>query len=245
MNRFSPAIVFLCVLLIGTAQTGFSQKRSASKYKTVPVENGGEIRGVVKYVGPAVQTKMIETTKDQNVCGMQVPSEDIVVNEGRLRWVVVSIENISAGKAPPSENPLIDNKNCRFVPHVQGAMLKSKVDVLSEDPVLHNTHAYFGKRTLWNLAIPVQNKKIPKRLPRKPGIVEVKCDAHEWMKAWIVVFPHPYYATTDEKGFYQISEIPPGTYTVKAWHETLGTEEKEVKVEAGKSVTLDFEFSRK
>ena len=142
-------------------------------------------------------------------------------------------------EAGPAE---IDNKNCTFVPHVQAAMKGSKLTVANTDPILHNTHAYINKtETVFNLALPLQNQKIPKT-SKKPGIIDIKCDAgHTWMSAYIVVTENPYFAVTDEKGHFSIKDIPSGTYKVRTWHEELGTQEKEVTITAKGEAKITFD----
>jgi hypothetical protein len=127
---------------------------------------------------------------------------------------------------------------------VQAVSTGTKIEIRNSDPILHNTHSYLeGTRTLFNLALPLQGQKI-KRKMKKPGLVNLKCDAgHTWMSAYIVVRDDPYFAVTDEKGEFSISDIPPGTYQLKAWHETLGTQEKEITIEPNGKTSVGFSFS--
>jgi hypothetical protein len=107
--------------------------------------------------------------------------------------------------------------------------------------VLHNTHGYYGRRTVFNLALPNQGQTIPTELPR-PGEVRIDCDAHGWMEGWIYVVDNPYYAATGADGAYSITDVPPGDYTLVAVHPFTGAMEMPVTVTGGQSTTLDVEL---
>ena len=101
------------------------------------------------------------------------------------------------------------------------------------------------KRSLLNLALPNAGIQLDgSRATRSPGLVEVKCDAHAWMSAYIVLFDHPYFAVTDEEGEFEIADVPPGAYTLNVWHETLGAMREEIVVKAGQAVVHSFKFTR-
>jgi hypothetical protein len=134
------------------------------------------------------------------------------------------------------------NEKGRFIPHVQVAKQGAKLEVVNNDPVLHNTHGFQEGRTIFNPAVPTQGLKVQAPL-RKPGIIEVMCDAHDWMNGWVVVLEHPYFSVTGEDGSYSIADIPPGTYAVTAWHEKLGKKQTQITVTAGRSQNVDFAFS--
>jgi len=115
---------------------------------------------------------------------------------------------------------VLDNHKCLFVAHVSALMAGDRVRVKNSDPILHNTHGFLGKPTVFNLALPNKDQviDITKRLTR-PGVVRILCDAHPHMSAWIIVHDSPYLAVTDERGAFRIDEVPPGTYKVTMWHE--------------------------
>ena len=110
-------------------------------------------------------------------------------------------------------------------------MAPGNLDVLNSDPVLHNTHGYYGKNTAFNVALPMQGGKVTRPL-RRPGVVRVDCDAHGWMEAWIVVADNPYYAQTAADGTFSIADVPPGNYTLEIWQEHTGVMEMPVSVKA-------------
>ncbi len=213
MRSVPFALVRALALLLGIAG-------SVLAYEEVPVTNGGTISGTVKFVGSAPKLEPIKIVKDQQVCGNEVPSEVLLVNAQNkgLKNAVVFIERIERGKPVEAKEPLLDNKKCLFVPHVQVVPVPVEFQVRNDDAVLHNTHAFLDSITVFNLALPIQGQVI-KRKVTKPGVIRVQCDAHIHMSAWIVAVPHPYFALTDEHGSFKIDYVPPGKYRIVAWHE--------------------------
>ncbi len=212
-------------------------------YQTIEVISGGRLTGRVVALDPPPPHRPQPVTKDEQICGREVPDERLIVGKGgALMNAVVSVEGILHGKAIDlGFRPRLDNVGCRFVPHVLAVAVGQKLEVRNSDPLLHNTHATFeGRTTVFNLALPVQNQRIPKAI-EKPGLMKVECDAgHVWMSAWIHAFEHPYYAVTGEDGSFTIDGLPPGTYTVRAWHEELGTQSLEITIHPGASSEITF-----
>lgn len=235
MKRIIVQILLLVVMVL------FSWHQVLG-YEEIEVTNGGTIVGEVKFTGTAPKPEPLPVTKNQDYCGSHKPSEKLLI--GANQWVknaVVTIENITQGKEiDKAAQPVLANNQCMFVPHVQAVAVGSKLEIRSDDPILHNTHAFLGEKTVFNLALPLQGQKIPKIL-RKPGIIRVQCDAgHGWMSAYIVVTEHPYHALTDESGAFKITNVPPGNYKLKAWHEELGTEVQDVVVKEKGEVKAVF-----
>lgn len=200
-----------------------------------------EIKGTIHYQGAPPQLAPLKATKNQNVCGATVPDESIEVANGHLENVVVMVKGNNLPKPPPAKITL-DQKKCRYVPHVQATGPGATIEILNDDPMLHNIHGYLGTQTVFNLAMPIKGQKIPKVLA-KPGIVHVKCDVHEWMNGWIVVSESPY-AVVGQDGTYAIKDIAPGSYTITAWHEKLGEKTQQVTVPASGDATMDFTFGK-
>jgi hypothetical protein len=214
----------------------------AHAYEAGSVTGGGTIQGKIVYRG-SVPTKMIIPTKDVEVCG--APREDPLIEVGPDQGVqdaVVYLEQIDKGKAwpPAGKPPELDNLHCRFVPDVQ-VIRTGPLVVVNSDPVLHNTHGYYGKRTAFNMALPNQGQRIPTDLPRT-GVVRVDCDAHGWMEGWIYAVDNPYYAVTGGDGKFKIGDVPPGSYTLVTWQPYTGKIEQNVTVTAGKTTELAIEL---
>ncbi len=214
-------------------------------YQVIEVTDGGKITGVVTFKGKAPKVKMLAIVKDADYCGKTTPDPRFEISGNKIMNVVVTLEGIEKGKkALPVEGAVLDNLDCVYEPHVQAVTKGTILTIVNSDPVLHNTHSYSGgTRTAFNLALPTKDQKIKKRLKR-PGMYSNKCDAgHTWMTAYIWVSKHPYYAVTDKTGKFEIADVPPGTYKLKAWHEALGTVEQTVTVAPKKEVNSSFSFT--
>lgn len=215
------------------------------------VPNAGVIKGTVTYTG-SKQPAKLNVTKDAQVCthGGE-PDGSLQVSGGKLKNAVVAItDDIAQGKRWESSKARVDNKECLFDPRVQVGRYQGEVEAKNSDPVFHNANlaridsANKGAagEMLANVALPLQGQSQTKSL-KKPGFVEVKCNVHEWMRAWIYVSKHPYAAVTQADGTYEIAGVPPGEYNAIVWHEELGQVSAKVKVESGKTATLDEAFN--
>jgi plastocyanin len=189
-------------------------------YEVVEVADGGTLTGVVRFAGTPPKLTPLAVNKNREVCGDQKPSEALVIGpDGGVRGSVVLIEGVTRGKKATGE-VVLDNAKCLFVSHVTAVAPGDKVRVKNSDPILHNTHGFLGKPTVFNLALPNKDQMIDiTRRLGKPGVVRILCDAHPHMFAWMVVHDSPYVAVTDERGAFRIDGIPPGTYRVTLWHE--------------------------
>ena len=258
-GRAAPAGRLLGLAAAAAVGLALAAAPAGAAYEEIEVKNGGVLAGTVRFVGPPPRLEPIAVNKNRDVCGERVPSEALVVGPGGgVKGTVVMLEGVRRGKKPGGE-VVLDNTRCMFVPHVAATMVGGRVRVRNSDPILHNTHGFLGKPTVFNLALPNQGQviDISRRLTR-PGIVRVLCDAHPHMFAWLVLHDSPYVAVTDERGAYRIDAIPPGPYRVSVWHEGWRargvdkdgrpvyddprTETREVTVTPGGTVTLDFEL---
>jgi plastocyanin len=222
------------------------------KYKAMAVNNGGTINGVVKFEGDVPEKKALEITKDQKVCGVEEKfDESLVVGEGNaLKNTIVYLIDISEGKDFDKEAKLeIDQKGCKFTPHVQIVPVGARLTMLNFDKIMHNVHIFSDINKSVNKPQAKSRRKMPLKAVKKvEGPVSVKCDVHGWMSAWISYVPHPYFAVTNEKGEFTLEDVPAGEYKLGYWHETCGTNNKApvaVTVEAGGTVAQDFTLKLK
>lgn len=218
---------------------------SAHAYEVVAVSKGGSIQGKVVYQGH-VPTKKIIPTKDKEVCGGPRDEPQILVGPDKgVQDAVVYLKEVAKGKAwgKPDKTPVIDNHNCRFEPAVQ-IIRAGDIEIHNSDPVLHNTHGFYGRRTAFNVALPEKGNKVTRELPR-PGMVRVECDAHGWMLAHVFVADNPYYALTGKDGSFSITDIPPGNYTLVASQNYTGDTETAVTVKPGETVKLSVELKKR
>ena len=222
----------------------------AIAYDTIEVTEGGKIRGTVTLNGEPGELSTAEFPSDLNAedkgfCHGKRPLVTpyyAVDAKNRLKNVVVWLEGVAQGKKREKKTGSMVNEGCRFSPHVQTIDRGASIMVENHDPILHTTHPIFQKTkvTAFNIGMPRQGQKSKKKI-RQAGIMKVQCDSgHVWMRAWIHSFKHPYHAVTADDGTYVIDEIPPGTYTLKIWHESAGVLTREVRVGAKASVEADF-----
>jgi len=216
----------------------------ANAYDVKEVADGGTVEGTIVYRGE-VPIKKIIPTKDRDVCGASREEPRVRVGPNKeVESAVVYLVDVKAGKAWPEQSkpPVLDNVECRFEPEVQ-VIKAGPLDVVNKDPVLHNTHGYYGKRTAFNLALPNEGQTIPVELPRA-GTVRVDCDAHGWMEGWVYVVDNPYYAVTGPDGKFKITDVPPGEYKLVAVQHFTGPVEMPVKVTAGQPTNLEIELKK-
>ena len=229
---------------IGSFAIVLLQAVPSQAYEVAAVTGGGSIEGNVVFNGTVPMRKIIPT-KDVEICGGVREEPMITVGAGKgVQDAVVYLVDVAKGKAwpPVGKVPHVDNVKCRFDPEVQ-VMQAGPLDVINKDPVLHNTHGYYGKRTAFNMALPNKDQSIPAALDRA-GNVRLDCDAHGWMEGWIYVRDNPYYAITGADGKFAIADVPPGTYKVVAIHSLTGPIEQSVTVESGKPVSLSIELKK-
>jgi hypothetical protein len=193
---------------------------TAFAYEVVTVAEPGTLTGVVRFTGTPPRLEPLPVNKNRDVCGDSKDSEALVLGPDRgVRGSVILLEGVSRGKKPAAE-VVLDNAKCMFVSHVSAVMAGERARVKNSDAILHNTHGFLGKPTVFNLALPNRDQMIDitKRLT-KPGVIRVVCDAHPHMTAWMIVHDSPYYAVTDERGAFRLDGIPPGSYKLTMWHE--------------------------
>lgn len=205
----------------------------------------GTIAGEVVFAGKVIPRKKIVVNKDTQVCGTEKESEELVVgpNNG-VQWALVSLQMPPDPNGQKTGTVTLDQKGCRFQPHVLLVPMGGSVKILNPDGVLHNFHSDSTVNPPVNKAQP-KFKKEMYEVFGSPEIFRIKCDAHSWMSGWIVVTEHPFYGVTDANGGFELKGVPAGKQILKVWHETLGkVAQIEVEVKAGKTayVTIGREL---
>ncbi len=232
LNFLSLLVLLLCI------------GRTVCAYEVIQVINGGTIKGKVKFMGTPPKDETIQTNKNQDYCGNALPADKYLISpSGEIENVVVLIENIDKGKPFPKEPVVVNNHKCAFSPRVVIGFKGGELEIKNSDPILHNTHLYQGGKTLYNIALPDKDEVV-KRPIKKSGLIDVKCNTHKWMNGYVYVSEHPYITVTGADGSFTLTDVPPGKYTLKAWHAALGEVMKEVEITAGKSTEVNFEFKK-
>jgi hypothetical protein len=235
-----PNVLSGLLVILAAAITGIP----AQSYEVGAVTGGGSIEGVVVYRGD-VPTKRIIPTKNVETCGGPRNEPLIRVSADQtVESAVVYLVDVAKGKAWPEQGktPELNNVKCRFEPEVQ-VIRAGPLDVVNSDPVLHNTHGHYGRRSAFNLGLPNEGQRIPVELKR-PGTVFIDCDAHGWMEGWVYVVDNPYYAITGTDGKFTITDVPPGNYKLVAVQSYTGPVELPVTVTGGQSTKLEIELKK-
>jgi plastocyanin len=247
--------VMIAALVVSTAGVlaaacGGSQESAAPP---PPVENpvdpatAGNVAGRVTFAGtpPALPAQRMDSDPNCAQQGDSAPNESVVVGaDGALQNVFVYVKDgLGTLRFPvPSTAFVLDQKGCRYVPHVSGVQVGQTVEVLNSDPTLHNVHATPMANQEFNTGQPLPGMKHVRRFTAREVMVPFKCDVHPWMRAYIGVLDHPFFSVTRADGSFQLTGLPPGTYTIEAWHETLGTQTQMVTIGAKETGNVAFSF---
>ncbi len=224
----------------------------AAPYKTIEVTDGGSVSGKVTFSGDDPAPKIFAITKDNDVCGSGNREVDFVrVTDGALNDVVVYLDKVKEGKAfdPATETGAVNQSGCAFDPFIQVMHNGSDFTAKNSDTVSHNIHTYEilgrAKKTVFNISQPDQGNVVKQVKLKRGTAMKVECDQHDFMHGFVFVAKSPYFALVADDGSYTIDGVPPGKYTVKAWHGTLKGQKASVEVAAGASASADFEFKAK
>ena len=219
---------------------------SDTPYRATPGSTAGSVTGSVRVAGDLPADTTVRPTMDQRVCGASFVDRTIVRSGTGLGNVVVWLVDARAGKPLPLRRRFtIDNVRCRLEPRVQAVVAGGTLNVTSSDALYHRTRAErFGTGELlgrwehndFGEVVPDD------RVLRAPGLVELRSDVHPWTRAFIAVFDHPYFAVTAANGGFSLADVPPGSYTLAAWHERLGRIEQRVTVTAGSATPTTLTF---
>jgi len=218
-------------------------------YKEVSVSDGGVITGKVALGGAKPEEASFTIAKNPEVCGTGSRVVPLVrTNGGGLLDAVVFLDKVKAGKAFPKDfgTLTIDQKSCEFLPYLSIMRNEGTLEAKNSDPVLHNMHTYEligrARRTVFNVSQPDMGVVSKKVKLRKGAGMKVECDAHDFMHAFVFVARNPYFAVVNDRGEFEIGDVPPGKYTIKVWHGVLGEQKGKAEVSAGGAVTIDFSY---
>jgi plastocyanin len=219
----------------------------AAPAASVDPATAANITGTIKLEGEAPKPEGIKMNADP-VCmreGKGQTTEFIVTGDGgALQNVFVYVKDGLGNRtfSAPQQSVVLDQKGCHYRPHVFGVMVGQPLEIINSDPTLHNIHAIPKANQEFNTGQPIQGMKFNHTFTAKEVMVPFKCDVHGWMNAYAGVLDHPFFATTDASGKFEIKGLPPGDYTVEAWHEKLGTQGQKITVGAKESKEANFAF---
>ncbi len=246
------AVVVGCALLVSACGGGQSTSAPAAGQAQVknPVDpaTSGVITGTVLFEGKAPPPEPISTKSDPRCTaeGTGPMTEAIVADaNGALQNVFVYVKDgLGNLKFPvPSAAVVLDQKGCVYRPHVFGVQVGQAVEILNSDATLHNIHAWPTANQEFNVGQALQGLRHSHIFSTREVMVPFKCDVHKWMNAFVGVLDHPFYAVTGANGAFQLKGLPPGTYTIEAWHERFGTRTTSVTVGPKENKNVAFSFA--
>ncbi len=261
------AMIWCCLAILGSG-------RAAMGYEVAKVANGATIAGKIVFAGTPPAPRVFDGQKDPEVCGKERTLTRVVVNEGFLKGAVIVLEGVAKGKPfarqnfrgeLPGEGEFrhgggsglsleVRTKGCNFGPFTGVLTPHDPVRFLNHDPMRHTLHTFAVGGEKGGVLRTLHNRHLnPDRVIertfeegdlRKSRVVRFACNRHDFMQNWLYVVETPYFSISDEKGQFAIDQVPPGRYQLVAWHPILGLRKKEVTVEEGGQVELNFTFSR-
>lgn len=206
------------------------------------------VTGKANFTGTAPQNEPLSMAADP-VCSSAhsepVYAETVVVNSNNtLKNVFVYVKEGLEGKTfpVPSAPVIFDQKGCQYHPHVLGIQVGQPFQIINSDSTLHNVHSLAEQSKQFNLGMPLQGMKLEKKFEKPEIMTKIKCDVHPWMNAYVGVLSHPYFSVTGDEGTFEIKDLPPGDYTLEAWHEKYGTQTQKITV-TDQNSQVDFTFS--
>lgn len=214
----------------------------------IPAEEAATITGKVTFTGEKPPSKNISMDAVP-ACANQhqgpIPAQDTVVNaNGTLKNVFVYVKSgLPSRQWPVPSTPVaLDQKGCVYAPRVLGIMVGQDLEITNNDPSMHNVHPLPKNNREWNTSQAPKGDKIIRQFEKEDIMILFKCNVHPWMKAYLGVVSHPFFAVTDDEGAFTLKGLPPGEYTLQAWHEKLGTQEIKVTVAAKETKSAVFAY---
>ncbi len=244
-NRRRVAVASIAAMLI--AAGACSREREKRQPTPLDLSTVGAVSGVVRVDGTPPPQTMLDVGSAAE-CAAQhagkVPAGDVLVKDGKVQNAVVYIKAGLGDRvfAVPETPVVIDQKGCLFEPRIAAAQTDQPIRFLNGDPLPHNVHGLPSKSSAWNFSLGVKGASRNVTIETPEPAIEIKCDIHPWMKAYLAVFDHPYFAVTDADGRYTLANVPPGNYVLEVWHERLGTRTADVSLAPKETKTVDFTF---
>jgi plastocyanin len=199
------------------------------------------IEGDISFTGKVPVAGKLHREADPFCAKKPMMDPAVSVKGGKLENVWVHVTKGAKDSAAPSGVVEMDQKDCMYTPRMATAVVGQKIQAKNGDPVLHNVHTYMGASTLFNKGMPNDKAAPIETDAKEAGVMKWKCDVHPWMRGYIGISKNAL-QTVSTDGSFKIDDVPPGKYTVEAWHEKYGTKTQEVTVEAGKPAKVTFKY---
>jgi hypothetical protein len=235
--------LFALTLALGVS----SSKANGGAPPDTGAVGGGDLKGTVRFEGAVPKPKLISMSADPS-CAKQHSSpvfaqEVMTDSKGDLQNVIVFVSEGLGDRTfdPPPQPVVVEQKGCMYMPHVLAVRANQPLHVVNDDPTSHNIHPTPANNREWNKAEP-PGSSVDESFAREEIAIPVKCNLHPWMHGYIAVFKHPYFAVTGKDGSFDLSSSPLGTYTIKAWHEKLGTSTQTITIGANQTQEISFVF---
>ena len=244
--HLSVAILALAVVASGAACGGSNQPARPAAAPTDTADGPGVITGTTLFEGTPPPPRPLRTDSDP-LCKPEpgAVAEILLVGPGNgLQNVFVYVKDGLGARtyAPPATPAALDQKGCRYIPHVFGLQVGQTLRITNSDTALHNVNATAAVNSGFNFGQPTGVPAATKVFDKPEVMVPIRCDVHNWMNAHAGVLPHPFFAVSTADGRFEIKGLPAGTFTIEAWHEQLGRQTQTVTVEAAKPATASFAF---
>ena len=239
-------VAALAAAACGGGQSSSSPAPAAPVANPVDPATAGAVAGKVTFMGTPPAAETISMSSDPRCMNPGAKTEAVMVGgDGSLQNVFVYVKDgLGNLKFPVPATPLVlDQKGCQYRPHVFGVQAGQPIEILNSDPTLHNIHAWPQANQEFNMGQALQGLKDTHVFSTQEIMVPFRCDVHKWMNSFVGVVAHPFFAVTGADGAFQLKGLPPGTYTVEAWHEKFGTKTASVTIGAKESKDVAFTFS--
>jgi hypothetical protein len=242
--------VLLAAALLSLVACGGSDDACRDPRPPTPLDHAttGTIGGTVSFSGPAPAMTELQLGGEP-ACAAQhsgpVPAGDALVHDGRVENAFVYLKEGLGDRvfALPAEPVTFDQRGCLYHPHMAGARTCQEIVFLNSDALLHNVHGTPDRTSAWNFSMGVAGSRRSVRIAKPEVMIPIRCDVHPWMRAYLAVLDHPYFAVTGPDGRFTLPDVPPGEYLVVSWHERFGTREARVTVGPREVTELHLEYT--
>jgi hypothetical protein len=240
-------IVILLVSTVTICMCSGSSVNAGSPFTAPTTPGAARLNGKVKFEGVVPKPHSINMAADPSCAKLHSTpalTQDMVADsQGALQNAIVFVADGLGDHVyePPTQPAVLEQKGCMYQPHVLAVRTNQPIEVVNNDPTGHNIHPMPLNNREWNKAEP-PGSRMDESFGREEIAIPVKCNIHPWMHTYVAVFKHPFFATTGKDGTFDLSNLPPGTYTIEAWHEKLGTVTQKITLGSNETKEIELVF---